>query len=107
MPLTGTFDFGALQGTETQLVNAKLDPATGDGVVWGVVTYKDSASGIACSGVREGKLTNYLITAKFVATCSDGSLLQVTLQDTSVIFPPGSPVPGEVYSEFNGELLDH
>ena len=105
VPLTGTFNFGALQGTETQLVNAKLDPATGNGIVWGTVTYTDSVTGITCSGVREGKLTNYLITAKIVAHCSDGSLLRGTLQDTSVIFPPGSPIPGEVYSDFNGELL--
>jgi hypothetical protein len=103
--LTGTFDFGVLQGTETQLANAKLDPVTGNGIVWGTVTYTDSATGITCSGVREGKLTNYLITAKINARCSDGSLLQGTLQDASAIFPPGSPVPGEVYSEFNGELL--
>jgi hypothetical protein len=105
VPLTGTFDLGVLQGTETQLVNAKLDPATGNGIVWGTVTYTDSATGITCSGVREGKLTNYLITARITARCSDGSLLRGTLQDTSVIFPPGSPVPGEVYSDFNGELL--
>lgn len=106
VPLTGTFDFGTLQGTETQLVNAKLDPVTGSGVVWGTVTYVDNATGITCSGVREGKLTNYLVTAKIVARCSDGSLLQGTLQDTSVIFPPGSPIPGEVYGDFNGELLN-
>ena len=105
VPLTGTFDFGVLQGTETQLVNAKLDPVTGNGIVWGTVTYTDSATGITCSGVREGKLTNYLITAKISAKCSDGSLLRGTLQDTSVIFPPGSPIPGEVYSDFNGELI--
>lgn len=105
VPLTGTFDFGTLQGNETQLVNARLDPVTGDGIVWGTVTYTDGATGITCSGVRMGKLTNYLITAKINARCSDGSLLQGTLQDTSVVFPPGSPVPGEVYSEFSGELL--
>ena len=105
VPLAGNFDFGTLQGSETQLVNAKLDPVTGNGIVWGVVTYTDSATGITCSGVREGKLTNYLITAKIVARCSDGSLLQGTLQDTSVILPPGAPVPSEVYSDFNGELL--
>jgi hypothetical protein len=105
VPLTGTFDFGALQGTETQFVNAKLDAITGNGNVWGTVTYTDSATGITCSGVRVGKLTSYLITAKINASCSDGSHLQGTLQDTSAIFPPGSPVPGEVYSEFNGELL--
>ena len=105
VPLTGTFDFGALQGTETQLVNAKLNPVTGNGTVWGVVTYTDSETGITCSGVRVGKLTAFLIAATINAKCSDGSLLKGTLQDTSVIFPPGSPVPGEVYSEFNGELL--
>lgn len=105
VPLTGSFDFGVLQGSETQLVNAKLDPVTGNGIVWGTVSYTDSATGITCSGVREGKLINYLITARINARCSDGSLLQGMLQDTSVIFPPGSPVPGEVYSELNGELL--
>ena len=104
--LTGTFDFGTFQGSETQLVNAKLDPVTGNGNVWGIVTYADSTTGITCSGVREGKLTNYLVTAKIIARCSDGSLLQGTLQDTSVIFPPGSPIPGEVYGDFNGELLN-
>ena len=105
VPLTGTFNFGTLQGTEAQLVNAKLDPVTGNGIVWGTVAYTDSATGITCSGVREGKLTAFLITATINAKCSDGSLLKGTLQDTSVIFPPGSPVPGEVYSEFGGELL--
>jgi hypothetical protein len=106
IPLAGTFNFGAFQGSETQLVNARLDPVTGNGVVWGIVTYVDSTTGIPCSGVREGKLTSYLVTAKIVARCSDGSLWQGTLQDTSVIFPPGSPIPGEVYGDFNGELLN-
>lgn len=106
IPLTRTFDFGALQGTETQLVNAKLDPVTGNGIVWGEVTYIDSATGITCSGVRTGKLSNYLITAKIVARCSDGSLVQGTLQDTSVIFPPGSPVKFIVISRANCSALD-
>ena len=105
IPLTGTFDFGALKGTETQLANATLDPGTGNGHVWGTVTYTDDATGITCSGVREGKITNFLITAKIVAHCSDGSLLQGTLQDTQIIVPPGSPVPTEVYSDFSGERL--
>ena len=105
VPLTGTFNFGSLQGDETQLVNARLDPATGDGVVWGEVTYTDSATGSTCSGVRQGTLDDYLITARITATCSDGSLLQGTLQDTSVVFPPGAPFPSEVYSDFDGELL--
>jgi hypothetical protein len=104
---TGTFDFGALKGTETQLVNAKLNPLTGEGHVWGVVTYTDSSSGISCSGIRNGRLTNFLLTATIVAPCSDGSLLKGTLQDIELIFPPGSPAPSEVISEFNGELLSH
>jgi hypothetical protein len=107
VPLTGTFDFGAMKGTETQLASAKLDPLTGEGHVWGVVTYTDSATGITCSGTREGQLTNFLLTAKIVARCSDGSLLKGTLQDIVINFPPGSPAPSDVISEFNGELLIH
>jgi hypothetical protein len=107
VPLTGTFDFGAMKGTETQLANAKLDPVTGKGRVWGVVTYTDTATGITCSGNREGKLTNFLLTAKIVARCSDGSLLKGTLQDIVINFPPGSPAPSDVISEFNGELIIH
>lgn len=107
LPLTGTFDFGTFEGNETQLVNARLDPLTGNGIVWGTVTYTDSANGITCSGVRLGTLSNYLITARIVASCSDGSYLRGTLQDTSVIFPPGAPIPGEVLSDFSGTLLKH
>ena len=107
VPLTGTFDFGVMKGTETQLANAKLDPVTGEGHVWGVVTYTDTATGITCSGIREGKLTNFMLTAKIVARCSDGSLLKGTLQDIVINFPPGSPAPSDVISEFNGELLIH
>jgi hypothetical protein len=101
----GNFDFGTMEGTETQLGNAKLNPATGEGHVWGTVTYTDSATGITCSGIREGTLTNFLLTAKIVARCSDGSLLRGTLQDVQLIFPPGSPAPSEVISHFDGELL--
>lgn len=60
--LAWAFDFGALQGTETRLVNAKLNPVTGDGIVCGVVMNIESATGITCVGVREGKRTTYLIT---------------------------------------------
>jgi hypothetical protein len=105
VPFEGTFDFGTMSGTDTQLVNAKVNPVTGEGRVWGVVTYTDSATGITCSGVREGNLTNLYLTAKIVAKCSDGSLLKGTLQDIELIFPPGSPAPSEVLSHFNGELL--
>jgi hypothetical protein len=105
VPLTGMFDFGILKGNETQLGNATLDPVTGNGHVWGTVTYTDSAIGITCSGTRQGKIINFLISARIVARCSDGSLLKGTLQDVSIVVPPGSPVPTEVYSDFNGELL--
>ena len=105
VPFAGTFNFGTLSGTETQLVNAKLNPVTGEGRVWGMVTYMDSSTGITCTGILEAKLTNLLRTAEVVAPCSDGSLLKGTIQDIELIFPPGSPAPSEVISEFNGELL--
>lgn len=105
VPLTGTFNFGVMGGTEIQISNATLDPGTGNGRVWGTVTYTDTATGVTCSGVREGKLENFLITATINAPCSDGSLLKGTLQDVLVIVPPGSPVPTEVHSSFTGELL--
>ena len=99
-PLTGTFVFGALSGTETQLVNAKLDFATGSGFVWGKVSYTDTASGVVCTGNLEGKLTAFLITGDIVAQCSNGALLRGTLQDVTA-------TPGvDVSSTFNGELLD-
>ena len=105
VPFAGTFNFGTVNGTETQLVNARLNPVTGEGRVWGVVTYTDSSTGITCTGILEAKLTNFLRTAKVVAPCSDGSLLKGTIQDIELIFPPGSPAPSEVISHFNGELL--
>ena len=106
VPFTGTFDFGAMKGTETQLDNAKLNPVTGEGRVWGTVTYTDSARGITCSGIREGQLTTFFLTAKIVAQCSDGSLLKGTVQDVELIFLPGSPAPSEVISNFDGALLN-
>jgi hypothetical protein len=96
-----------ISGTQTQLVNARLNPVTGEGRVWGVVEYTVSATGITCSGIIEARLTNLLRTAKVVAPCSDGSLLRGTIQDVELIFPPGSPAPSEVISEFHGELLNH
>jgi hypothetical protein len=107
VPFAGTFDYGTISGTQTQLVNARLNPATGEGRVWGVVEYTISATGITCSGIIEARLTNLFRTAKVVAPCSDGSLLKGTIQDIELIFPPGSPAPSEVISEFHGELLSH
>jgi hypothetical protein len=105
VPFTGTFDFGTLRGTETQLVNAKVNPVTGEGHVWGIIIYTDNSTGITCKGILEAKLTNFLRTAKVVAPCNDGSLLKGTIQDIELIFPPGSPAPNEVISHFDGELL--
>jgi hypothetical protein len=105
IPFEGTFDFGTMSGTETQLLNAKINPATGEGHVWGKVTYADSTTGVTCSGLREGELTDFYITAKIVTQCSDGSILKGTLQDVELTFPPGAPAPSEVISHFNGELL--
>jgi hypothetical protein len=104
-PFEGTFDFGMMSGTLSQLVNARVNPATGEGRVWGMVNYTDSSTGITCSGILEARLASFLRTAKVVARCSDGSLLTGTIQDTELIFPPGSPAPSDVFSEFNGELL--
>ena len=81
VPFSGIFDFGTLSGTETQLVNARLNPVTGEGRVWGVVTYTDSSTGVTCTGILEARLTNFLRTAKVVAPCSDGSLLKGTVRD--------------------------
>lgn len=105
VPFAGAFNFGTMSGTETQLVNARLNPVTGEGRVWGVVTYMDSSTGITCTGILEAKLTNLFRTATVVAPCNDGSLLKGTIQDVELIFPPGAPAPSEVISEFHGELL--
>jgi hypothetical protein len=99
IPFTGTFDFGALAGSETQLINAKLDTVNGTAQVWGVVTYTDAASGVVCSGLLEGKVTNFLGTFIIVAKCSNGALLRGTLQDTAA--NPGV----DATSTFEGELL--
>jgi hypothetical protein len=94
----GTFDFGALAGTETWVVNSRFDFSTGVGRVWGKATYTDTTSGVTCSGKVEGKVTDFLLTATIVAPCSDGSLLRGTIQDTSNNLVT-------LTSTFHGELL--
>ena len=102
VPLTGTFNFGALAGTEAWRSDVKLDFATGIGFVSGKVTFTDAATGLTCSGSFEGKVANYLLgPAHFALPCSDGSLLTGTMQDVS-----GNLVIG-VAGEFHGELLTH
>jgi hypothetical protein len=93
----GTFDFGALAGTVVWVANDRLDFTSGDGRIWGKATYTAN-SGIVCEGTAQGKLTGFLVTAKIVAPCSDGSLLKGTLQDVS---NNGAILT----STFTGELL--
>ncbi len=96
--LPGTFDFGALAGTLVWVANDQIDFSTGNGHVWGKVSYTDTASGVTCTGTAEGKITAFFLTANIVATCSDGALMRGTLQDT---FNNGV----EIMSTFHGELL--
>jgi hypothetical protein len=106
LPITGTFAFSGpgvtLAGPETVLVDGKID-ANGNGRSWGEVTYTDVATGVTCSGIVQGPLTNGFITANVVALCSDGSVLKGTLRDTLTL-PPGQVPPSEVRSTFTGEL---
>jgi hypothetical protein len=96
LTLSGTFNYGALAGTVMEVDNVRNDP-TGDGQVWGTVTYT-ATSGLVCSGNFSGKITGFFLTAQIVAPCSDGSLLQGTLQTVSNDFVV-------VTSTFQGELL--
>ena len=98
--LLGDFDFGALKGTLVWVSTDQFDFSTGNGHVWGKMTYTDTASGLVCSGAGEGQITAYFLTANIVAPCSDGSLMTGTLQDTS-----NNGV--EIHSTFHGELLSH
>ena len=107
LPITGTFAFSGpgvtLAGPETVLVDGKVD-ANGNGRSWGKVTYTDAATGVMCSGIVQGAITQGLITATVVAPCSDGALLTGTVQDTLTL-PPGQVPPSEVRSTFTGVLL--
>lgn len=98
--LYGTFDFGALKGTMVWVASDRFDFSVGNGRVWGKVTYTDTASGVVCDGTAQGPVTGYLLTAHIVAKCSDGSLMQGTLQDVS------NDLVG-LHSTFHGELLSH
>jgi hypothetical protein len=96
--VTGVFDFGALAGTLVWEATDRIDFSTGNGQVRGKVSYTDIASEVTCTGNAVGKITSFLLTAKIVAQCSDGSKLQGTLQDTS-----NNGV--QINSTFHGELL--
>ncbi len=98
--LYGTFDFGALAGTMVWVATDRFDFSTGNGRVWGKVTYTDTASGVVCSGTGQGPVTGFFLTAHIVAKCSDGSQLKGTLQDDY------NDLVG-LHSTFHGELLSH
>jgi hypothetical protein len=97
LTLSGTFDYGVLHGTVTDVVSTRLTFPSGDGQVWGTRTYTAS-NGVVCSGQASGKTTGFLLSEHIVAPCSDGSLLQGTLQTVSNDFDV-------VVSTFQGELL--
>jgi hypothetical protein len=82
--LAGTFNFGALAGTESQLVDANLNIVTGSGRMGGTVSYVDAATGLTCAGTIEGKITNFLANGKVKARCSDGAKMRLDLADVSV-----------------------
>ena len=96
LTLSGTFDYGALAGTVIDVDNVRNDP-TGAGQVWGTRTYT-ATSGLVCSGHFSGKITGFFLNAQIVAPCSDGSLLQGTLQTVSNDFVV-------LTNTFQGELL--
>jgi len=108
IPQTGTFAFSGagvtLAGSETDTANGTLD-ADGNGHVWATVTFTDAATGVTCTGIAQGELTNALATNAVVARCSNGALLKGTLRDTET-FPPGQAPPVWVKSDFTGELLN-
>jgi hypothetical protein len=107
LPQTGTFAFSGagvtLAGPENDLVNGTLD-AGGNGHAWGTVAFTDAASGVTCTGISQGEITNALGVNTVVAHCSNGALLKGTLRDTET-FPPGQAPPASVKSDFTGVLL--
>jgi hypothetical protein len=84
---TGTFTWSGkgitLAGSETQLIDATLDFATGNGFMWGVTSYTDTATGVTCSGRISGKITTFLATGTIVTRCSNGARVWGSVQDTA------------------------
>ena len=84
---TGTFTWSGkgiiLAGSETQLIDATLDFATGNGRMWGVTSYTDTATGVTCSGRISGKITSFLATGTIDTRCSNGARVRGSVQDTA------------------------
>jgi hypothetical protein len=107
-PLTAKFAFSgdgvSFAGTLTRVVDVRIDAAL-NGTLRGTVSYVDTNMGVTCTGHHEGKLTNNFFTGKVVAPCSDGSLLQGTLQDTKLTYDQAGNLIA-VESHFTGTLLN-
>jgi hypothetical protein len=105
--LTGSFNFSGggvtLAGPFTRVVNVKVD-AGNNGILWGTVRYVDTRTGVTCTGFNHGTLTNNFLTGKLIASCSDGSLLRGTLQDTKLTYDQGHLIAVETH--FDGTLLN-
>jgi hypothetical protein len=106
--LTGNFEFtGAgvtLAGPFTRVVNVKIDSGN-NGTLWGTVRYVDATTGVTCTGFNHGRLTNNFLTGELIASCSDGSLLRGTLQDTNLTYDNQHHLIA-VVTHFDGTLLN-
>lgn len=106
-PLTGTFAFSgdgvSLAGTLTRVVSVKIDSGN-NGILWGTVNYVDSRTGVTCAGFNHGRLINNFLTGNVVASCTDGSLLRGTLQDTDITYDAHGTLSA-VTTHFTGTIL--
>ena len=106
-PLAGTFEFTgdgvSLAGTLTRVVNVRIDAAN-NGSLRGTVSYVDTKTGVTCTGFHHGMLINNFLTGKLVASCSDGSLIRGTLQDTHITYDAHG-VLIDVTTHFSGTIL--
>ncbi|MEP7359115.1 MAG: hypothetical protein ABI847_17825 [Anaerolineales bacterium] len=82
--IDGPFNFGALVGTEYQLIDARLNLVTGKGKMSGTVTYVDTVHNITCVAATQGQIRNFLATGTVKGRCSDGSTIRLELQDVYV-----------------------
>ncbi len=107
-PLSGTFAFSgngvSLAGTLTRLVNVRID-AELNGTLMGTISYVDTQTGVTCTGFHHGKLINNFLTGTVVASCSDGTLLRGTLQDTEITYD-NQGILSSVTTHFTGTLLN-
>ena len=106
--LTGNFKFtgagATLTGPFTRVVNVKLD-ASKNGILWGTVRYVDTRTGVTCTGFNHGTLTNDFLTGTLIASCSDGSVLRGTVQDTNLTYDNQGNLIA-VATHFTGTLLN-